>query len=227
MDLPKYLSLLSDSSLWLARSDTFKDKREGIFHKSMKSNLDEIYETLNSSEDGLSSDEIKNSDDFQNYLSCNTYISCWHKSSEENMVMWEIYGQSENSVAITTSASKLKNSFDLDVVMKDALEVALDDVSYVNHVDANLERNYRQPFFIKRPHFSFENEVRLYLLARHKKSRALSPYGLKIKVDLSQLIDKIYVHPDAEDWFFESVKDLTAKYGINKSVSKGICGNKF
>jgi len=178
MDLPKYLSMLGDASLWLTRSDKFKDKREGIFHQSMKSELDEMYANFNSKGSFSQSSEIKNADDFQNYLSSNTYISCWHKSNEENMVMWEIYGQSENSVAIKTTASKLKGSFDLNNIMKGALEVVLDDVVYENHSAVGLEKNYRQPFFIKRPHFSFENEVRLYLFARNTKSRIQAPYGL-------------------------------------------------
>ncbi|TBT23710.1 hypothetical protein D5E80_24820 [Vibrio parahaemolyticus] len=46
MDLPKFLSLLSSESIWLARSDTFKDKREGLFHSAMRSELDRIYTVL-------------------------------------------------------------------------------------------------------------------------------------------------------------------------------------
>ena len=42
----------------------------------------------------------------------------------------------------------------------------------------------------------------------------------KIPVNLDTLIDEIYVHPDADDWFFEAVTDLTAKYGLNKKVKK-------
>lgn len=223
MDLPKFLSLLSGASLWLARSDTFKDKREGIFHQSMKSELDEIYKDLSLKGNIEKSSEIKNSDDFQNYLSSNTYVSCWHQKNEESMVMWEIYGQSENSIALKTTASKLKNSFDLGNVKK----YALDKVSYENHDSVNSERNYRQPFFIKRPHFSFEDEVRLYLFARDTKSRSKAPLGYKIKVNISKLIDQIYVHPDAENWFVESVQDLIKKYGLKLKVQKGNCGNQF
>ena len=226
MDLSKYLSLLSDQSLWLARSDTFADKREGVFHPAMRRDLDEIYHSL-SSEGKINSSDIENTDDFQNHLSNNTYINCWHKSDSESMIMWEIYGQSENSIAIKTTPSKLKNSFNLDNVMKDAIEVALDDVIYEDHDKAASEKCYRQPFFLKRPHFSFEQEVRLYFRARHTKSKSEAPYGYKITVDLNQLIDEIYVHPDAEDWFFHAVKDLNKKYDIRAPLKRGVCGNKF
>lgn len=226
MDLPKFLSLLSESSLWLARSDTFKDKREGIFHQAMKSEIDDIYKSLNHS-DIDSNNEIRNSEDFQTLLSTNTYLSCWHQKAEESMVMWEIYGQSENSVAIKTTASKLKESIDIKSLMKDALEVALDEVSYQNHETVKSEQNYRQPFFIKRPHFDFENEVRLYLLVKDKKPRSQAPFGYQVKVGLSRLIEGIYTHPDAENWFYKSVQDLVRKFGLDIDVKKGQFGNKF
>ena len=49
--------------------------------------------------------------------------------------MWEIYGKSENSVAIKTNSSKLKNAFNLEDVMKFSLEVALDEVEYIVSAD--------------------------------------------------------------------------------------------
>jgi hypothetical protein len=227
MDVSKFISLLSDKSLWLARSDTFKDKREGVFHQAMKSDLDKIYKNLKLKELDDTINTIRNTDDFQNYLSINTYINCWHENHSENMVMWEIYGQSENSVAIKTTTARLKQSFDLKKVMKNAIEVALDEVSYEDHIHADSEQNYRQPFFIKRPHFSFEQEVRLYVRARHAKTKSETPTGYKIPVNLKILITEIYVHPDAEDWFFEIIKDLIQKYDIDVEVKKGLCGNCY
>ena len=225
MDLPKYLSLLSSSSIWLARSDTFKDKREGVFHLAMKKELENFYQIM-SLEPSFHNDlPVKNVGEFQEYLSCNTYISCWHKSVNENMVMWEIYGDTENSVSIKTTAAKLKESFCVDTVYEEALELALDDVLYKNSETLPSEKNCRQPFFLKREHFAFEKEVRLYFRSRINHSISDAPYGYKIQVDLDKLIDQIYVHPDAEKWFFEAVKDLTKKYGIDKKVKKGQFGN--
>jgi hypothetical protein len=229
MDLPKYLSLLSSSSIWLARSDTFKDKREGIFHHAMKKNIEMYYYEMSKSPDFHNDLAVKNVSEFQEYLSSNTFISCWHKSLKENMVMWEIYGETENSVSIKTTALKLKDSFCIESVYKEALEVALDEVIYENSDVAAVpnEKKCRQPFFLKREHFAFENEVRLYFRSRMHHSVSSAPYGYKVQVDLDKLIDEIYVHPDADDWFFEAVKDLTKKYGINKKVQKGRCGNKI
>jgi hypothetical protein len=226
MDLAKYLSLLSNESLWLSRSNTFKDKREGIFYSAMKDDLENFYSQWSESEIIPEAAPVKNVTDFQEYLSHNSYISCWHKSLQENMVMWEIYGQTENSISIKTTATKLKASFDLNEVMKFAIEVALDEVSYIDPESASLEKNYRLPFFIKREHFAFEKEVRLYIRTKNTHSFLDTPYGHNIPINLDILIDEIYVHPDADDWFLEAVRSLTAKFGLYKEVNKGKCGNK-
>jgi hypothetical protein len=228
MDLPKYLSLLSSSSLWLARSNTFKDKSEGIFHEAMRVELEAIYDDFNANGKISQDESINSTEEFQRYLLSNTYINCWHENQEENMVMWEIYGQRENSVAIRTTAENLKESINVkDIYKNDALEIALDKVDYLSRENLPSERNYRQPFFIKRPHYKFENEVRLYILARNKQTPGNAPFGYKVKTNLVKLIDEVYVHPDAEDWFFETVADVTHKYGLVKDVRKGKHGNKF
>jgi len=43
MDLSKFLSLLSQKSLWLARADTFKEQHEGKFHLEMEQTLNQFY----------------------------------------------------------------------------------------------------------------------------------------------------------------------------------------
>jgi len=141
--------------------------------------------------------------------------------------MWEIYGKSENSVAIKTNSSKLKNAFNLEDVMKFSLEVALDEVEYIDSNSLPSIQSSRQPFFVKRPHFSFEKEVRLYIRSRAHHSNEDAPFGYKIPVDLEVLIEGVYVHPDAEDWFFNAIVDLVKTYGISSPVSYGICGNQF
>jgi hypothetical protein len=226
MNVSKFLSLLYQRSLWLARTDTFKDKKEGVFNDSMKKELNNIYQKLSEKKD-FYFEKIKNADDFQEYLINNTYINCWHKNLDENMIMWEVYGRTKNSVAIKTTAKKLKDSLDSIRVNKFALHAVLDEVSYPDNYENVLsEKSYHQSFFIKRPHFSFENEVRLCLLARDKvMTKSQSPLGCEITVDLSSLIKEIYVHPDSEDWFFELIKDLVKKYDINANVIRGVYGN--
>jgi hypothetical protein len=228
MDVSKFISLLSTSELWLARSNTLKDKREGSFSNEMKDGLSKIYEALQPESKEISStDPVNSASEYEQYVKNNSYFTCWHKNADDNMIMWEIYGKTENSVAIKTNSSKLKSAFNLEDVMKFSLEVALDDVEYINSDSIPSIQSSRQPFFVKRPHFNFEKEVRLYIRAREHHLNDSAPFGYKIPIDLNILIEEIYVHPDAESWFFDAIVDLVKKYKILSPVNYGICGNQF
>ncbi len=44
--------------------------------------------------------------------------------------------------------------------------------------------------------------------------------GINIECNLNELIEKIYISPLAENWFFEAVKDASNKYGLEAKVLK-------
>jgi hypothetical protein len=44
--------------------------------------------------------------------------------------------------------------------------------------------------------------------------------GLKINVDLSQLIEKIYIHPKSENWYKKLVIELVSKLNFNIEIEK-------
>ncbi|HDY84950.1 MAG TPA: hypothetical protein ENH74_04620, partial [Methylophaga sp.] len=129
LDLSKFISLLSKKSLWLARVDTFKDKHEGMFPLEMKQTLDKIYKEFEK-EENTKDGPIQNTTDFQQHLIKNAYINCWHQNLDENMVMWEIYGKTENSVAIQTTVKDLAESVSKKDLKKYKYKVAFEPVIY-------------------------------------------------------------------------------------------------
>ena len=44
--------------------------------------------------------------------------------------------------------------------------------------------------------------------------------GLKIDVDIHQLIEKIYIHPKSENWYKNLVIQLMEQLGFNFSIEK-------
>ncbi len=88
--------------------------------------------------------------------------------------------------------------------------------------------NYSAPFFIKRPHFSFEQEARILLstYSAHAPTKDTPP-GITVDLDLVEAIQKVLVHPDCHDWFAKVVKSISRKYGLKASVEKGVYGNKI
>lgn len=222
IDLAKFVSLLDSGSLWLARSDTFKDQSEGRFPSEMRVAIEKAYESFDNKNDSL----INSADDFQEYLCRNAYVSCWHKNIDENMVMWELYGRDSNAVAVQTTVEKLESN--ISKIESGGLEFHLKNVQYSRAEDVKGKLNYSAPFFIKRPHFNFEQEVRVLLstysaIAPNKDT----PLGVMVKLNVVEAIEKILVHPDSQDWFVKVVQSISAKYGLSAPVERGVYGNKF
>lgn len=221
MGLSKFISLLEKKALWLARADTFHDRHEGRFPKYMREAIAEVYENLKP-EEKL---RVKGVDDFQDFLRKNTFISCWHKNSDENMIMWQIYGRNNDAVAVQTTVGLMKKSLDLRSLRGNWLK--LWGITYNQSEEISDILRYEDCFFIKRPHFHFEEEVRLSLdtYCTENPSKA-TPKGHRLRVDIELLIEKILIHPDSEDWFEDVIKSIVKKFEFNASVERGLYGNK-
>ncbi len=104
-------------------------------------------------------------------------------------------------------------------------------VSYLDYSSEEIdESNYFNLFLNKRKFFEYENEVRciiyddgdinfipsdepdpiLYHLTETPSLRS----GFHVPIDLEKLIDKIFVSPFSETWFFDLVCSTVAKFKI-------------
>ncbi len=216
MGLLKFISLLEKKALWLARADTFHDRHEGRFPDYMRKAIAEVYENLKPDE----KPQVKDVDDFQDYLQKNTYLSCWHKNSDENMIMWQIYGRNNDAVAVQTTVGRMKKSLVLASLRGNWLKFG--SVTYNEPEEISGILRYEDCFFVKRPHFHFEKEVRLSLDTYSTESPSKdTPKGHRLRVDTELLIEKILIHPDSEDWFEDVIKSI-----VNAPVERGLYGNK-
>lgn len=221
MDLSKFISLIEKKALWLARSDTVRDKYEGRFPDDMRKAIEKAYESFEDRDDSV----VKDADDFQDYLRKNTFINCWHKNFDENMVMWEIYGRDTNALAIQTTVKKMKNSIDPSNLSGHSL--ILKNVTYQRADEIPEVLLYEECFFIKRPHFSFEEEVRISLdtYSRINPTKK-TPYGYHLSVSINDLIEQILIHPDSPDWFIDVINSIVKKYEVHAPVTRGLYGTK-
>jgi len=221
MDLAKFVSMIEQNALWLARADTFIDQHEGRFPDEMRKFIKKAYQGFDDSDPS----PVKDADDFQDYLVKNTFVSCWHKNFDENMVMWKIYGRDNNAVAIQTSVENINANVKAESL--DGHPLILKSVVYQKPDEIVGVLPYEECFFRKRPHFSFEEEVRISLdtYCVHKPSKN-TPYGHKLPACINGLVNKISVHPDCSDWFFDVIQSISIKYSIHAPVSRGTCGTK-
>jgi len=221
MDLSKFISLLNEKALWLARVDTFRDKQEGRFPDEMRKIFEKFYTGFEKEDVS----PIKSVEDFLDFVRKNTFISCWHKNSDENMVMWEIYGRDTKALAIQTTVERFKNSIDPSNLFGNSL--LLKNVLYqqAEQISGMLRRE--ECYFIKRPHYSHEAEARICLdVYSDFFPTKDTPQGYYLPVLINGLIEKILIHPDSPDGFMDDVKSITKKFNVHAPLERGLYGTK-
>lgn len=224
MDLPKFVSLLKNKSLFFTRADKFIDSFEGAKGlQKNKKDWDDHYltffmdffknvEALNNKYDEKKIEDAKKiltqleTSGLERKKS--TIISCWHENTFESEAMWKLYTSLDNGVAIRTTYKNLYDALGANPRI---------DIGKINYIDFNENfTNLNEPFWYKRKSFIHENEVRAVIQHQDEIER----FGKLIPTDLNKLIDMIYVSPTAPTWFFEIVEDIVKKYKLNKPVSE-------
>ena len=74
------------------------------------------------------------------------------------------------------------------------------------------------PFLFKRKSFQYEREVRI--LSDVSDNNISLNDGLKINVNIDQLIEKIYIHPKSENWYKDLVINLVKQLGFDFTIEK-------
>ena len=203
LDLSKFLDLLMSQKLFMSRSDKFEDQYEGTFSEP-------TYE------------EIKklsiNNPEFLNYYKSHrekVAVSSWHINEYESFAMWQIFTQNSEGLAIQSTVNRLKKALDSETQHKQY-------IGEVNYIDYKKEYipfdDVFFPFLFKRKSFQYEREVRI--ISDVTQSNIKLNDGLKINVDINQLIEKIYIHPKSENWYKNLVIQLVKQLGFDFTIEK-------
>lgn len=76
------------------------------------------------------------------------------------------------------------------------------------------------PFVHKRKSFEHENEIRVVHSRGSWGEDKTPPNGIWKPVSLEQLISRIYISPNSDQWFKELVERTTKRYGLEKVVQQ-------
>ncbi|GEC77878.1 hypothetical protein [Flavobacterium aquatile] len=203
LDLSKFLDLLLSRKLFMSRSDKFEDQYEGTFSEPTFEEIKKL---------------SVNNPEFLNYYKSHrekVVISSWHINEYESFAMWQIFTQNSEGLAIQSTIGRLQK----------AMEVEKDFNQYigeVNYIDYKKEYipfdDMFFPFLFKRKSFQYEREVRI--IADLSEQDIKINDGLKIEVDICQLIEKIYIHPKSENWYKKLVIELVDKLGFDFEIEK-------
>lgn len=198
MDFPKYVSLLEKSALFLSRSDLLGDSFEGSL-----SPLNTVVQSMQALSHGLAPGTFTMPPEARQRIRQMIYVNCWHANEHESVAMWSLYARSTEAVAVCSTYRKLSAQLPPCHYFG--------AVRYIDYRSEHIpEGNIFWPYAFKRYAFQHEMEMRIV-------TQAVSPPGLPgalMSVDLSELIDSVYVAPNAASWFHELVESVTSKYGL-------------
>jgi len=203
LDLSKFLDLLLSKKLFMSRSDKFEDQYEGTFSEPTFEEIKKI--------------AVNNPAFLQYYKSHRekVAVSSWHINEYESFAMWQIFTQNSEGLAIQSTVERLKKALDFEKNH----EQYIGEVNYIDYKKEYIPfDDMFFPFLFKRKSFQYEREVRI--ISDVTQSNIKLNDGLKINVDINQLIEKIYIHPKSENWYKNLVIELVSKLGFDFTIEK-------
>jgi hypothetical protein len=200
MRVVELLEVLQTESLFFRRLDKLRsdDPYEGVMPGTLKRLLAEREKAIFSG--------LPTSSELDQHTEC-ACVNCWHMKEEESAAMWKLYSQ-DSGVAIQSNVGTLMNLF-----MGKRVTMAL--VEYIDFEALDLPV-LPYPVYYKRKSFDHEKELRLVVLDSDTKS---SPEGISLSVDLTKLLRRVYVSPEAEPWIVPVIQRELERYGFASSVT--------
>lgn len=211
LDTAKVLDFLHNQVLFFCRGDQFQDKFEGAFTESLKHAIEKSYD-----DNKINFTYEK----FRQRIRERVFVNCWHRSTDDSMAMWNLYGQSPCSVAITTTVGRLRKSLHEQYLPH---LISIERVEYVKHWrDPDLDISpYSRVFAYKTKAYDFEKEVRV-LIDRtvDEFDTAVYEKGMSIRVNHKTLLRSVVVAPESPPWFESLIRKVADRYGITAPVRR-------
>jgi len=203
LDLSKFLDMLLSRQLFMSRSDKFEDQYEGTFSEPTFEEIKKI-----------AANNPKFLDNYKSHRE-KVVISSWHINEYESFAMWQIFTQNTEGLAIQTTIGRLKKA----LLAEKKMQQYIGAVNYIDYKKEFIPFNDAFfPFLFKRKSFQYEREIRI--ISDVTNSGMKIDNGLKVDVNLNQLIEKIYIHPKSENWYKKLVIELVSKLGFDFAIEK-------
>lgn len=224
MDLDKFLSLISNESLYFVNALRLNDEFEGSLSQHEIKELEDNYRsTIGYIQDESRIEEyVEENREVRKKEKEDYVINCWHMNESESAAMWKLYSTSKRSIAIKSSINRLMNSLsNID------FEIHLGKVRYIDFKKDKQTIKYPVYRFIyKRHSFDYEKEFRAIFRRMDMNAEYSQMYrndfikGINIPIDPNILINGIYISPKSQDWFLKLVREIKSKYGISARVRR-------
>jgi len=184
----KFVDLVKRKQIHLCRADRLQDRFEGTYSRHQIMDMNQWY-ISKGYEEMIHIDKIRRQSNRQRY-----YINSWCMSQYDLDLMWKAYANSTHAVAIKSNVYRLETICDAAV---DFWPLDVSIVEYLGHTEGHFIDYFANGFdaFIHKDyHFELDREIRLIHYRTYKPSQ---PESILLPVDLSILIEKVVLAPDA------------------------------
>jgi hypothetical protein len=222
MSLPKFAAMLADRALFFSRADRPGDPFEGSFPKM---NLDihdvaleQALDELGAEHEDLAREVLATLSTLRKASERFIAINCWHMNQHESAAMWALYAK--DGVAVCSNVGRLIRS------LRDTPEeVRIGRVRYLDYEREVIpEGSIYAPFTFKRKSFEHEHEVRAviyrYPIATAEGLEPAPPigHGISFPVDLTELVQAVYIGPLQPAWFANVVRQVSRAFGLTCEI---------
>lgn len=202
LDLSKFLDLLLSNRMFMARSDKFEDQFEGTFSEPT---YEEIKKLLADNPEYLDAYKSKRK---------NIVISSWHANWYESYAMWQVFTKNNEGLAIQSTIGSLKKA-----MIEPRADQFIGEVNYIDYKKEHIPFDDDFfPFLFKRKSFQYEHEVRVITDVTHLDMSVNE--GVKVLIDINQMIERLYIHPKSENWYKKLVIEVVERLGFTFIIEK-------
>ncbi len=198
IDFAKFVDVLDRKALFFARADRMNDPWEASLSLAIEErHLEKINLQL---PPGSRPPRVVEYRAHWQAVRRRMFLSCWHLADHESAAMWDLYaGREGQGIALQSTFGRLERA--LPNEWQHSIHAGT--VSYVDYSSDDIPLgNAFYRCLYKRTGFEHERELRAIFDTHDDRS----PHGFLVPVDLSTLVEKIYVAPTASPWFPERVK---------------------
>ena len=187
----------------MSRSDKFEDQYEGTFSEPTYEEIKKL---------AIDNPEFLN---FYKTHREKVVVSSWHINEYESFAMWQIFTQNSEGLAIQSTVGRLQKA----LLPEQNFKQYIGEVNYIDYKKEYIPfDDLFFPFLFKRKSFQYEGEVRI--ISDISETNIKINDGLKIDIDINELIEKIYIHPKSENWYKNLVIQLVKQLGFDFEIEK-------
>lgn len=220
MDFTKFVSMLDHQGVFFPRASKLGDPFEGSYSRGNEA----LRPTLYKNAPNIAS-AFQRMSPFMRWARDWTMISCWHMNEHESAGMWKLYAKTSEAIAIQSTYELLRES------LHQSLQIGV--ITYIDYEKEWMpENNTFYPYMHKRKSFEHERELRAISQDLPQKGseadiKATPPAdGVWESVDLSKLVERIFVAPTSPPWFQELVQNVAHNYRLDKPVIRSSLENE-